>query len=144
MNNYLVDILTPEKVLARSIPAESLLVPTERGQINVLKDHTHIISKITPGVVSVFGGADDPDRYFSVTVGICKILDNRIIILANTAEESRDVDVERAEMALKTAEEKLSSSDNLDDEEIEKYRRKAERAKLRIQMSAMGSAKPKK
>jgi F-type H+-transporting ATPase subunit epsilon len=144
MNNYLVDILTPEKVLARSVPAESLLVPTERGQINVLKDHTHIISKIVPGVVSVFGGADDPDRYFAVTVGICKILDNRVIVLANTAEESRDVDIERAKSALKVAEEKLISSDNLSDDEIVKYRRKAERAKLRIQMAAMGNAKTKK
>lgn len=144
MNNYLVDILTPEKVLARSVPAESLLVPTERGQINVLRDHTHIISKISPGIVSVFGGADDPDRHFSVTVGICKILDNRVIVMANTAEESRDVDVERAKAALKVAEEKLTSSDNLGDEEIEKYRRKAERAKLRIQMAAMTPGKSKK
>jgi F-type H+-transporting ATPase subunit epsilon len=142
MNNYLVDILTPEKVLARGVPAESLLIPCERGQINVLRDHTHIVTKIIPGVISVYGGADDPDRYFSVTVGVCKILDNKVIVLANTAEESTEVDLDRAQEALKVAEEKLQKSDNMSDDEIEKYRRKAERAKIRIQMA--NNAKTKK
>lgn len=141
MNNYLVDILTPEKVLARGIPAESLLIPTEGGQINVLKDHTHIVSKISPGVVSVYGSADDPDRYFAVTVGVCKILDNKVIVLTKTAEESHEVNTERAREALKIAEEKLSASDNMTDDELEKYRRKAERAKIRLQMSGYSAKK---
>lgn len=135
MNNYLVDILTPEKVLAKGVPAESLLVPCERGQINVLKDHTHIVTKIIPGIISVYGGADDSDRYFAVTIGVCKILDSRVIVLAHTAEESHEVNVERATEALNVAQDKLNKSDHLSDEELEKYRRKAERAKIRLQMA---------
>ncbi len=141
MNNYLVDVLTPASILAKGVPVESLLVPTIKGQINVLKDHTHIVTKLSPGVLSLFGGADDPDRHFSITVGVCKILDNKIIILAQTAEESLGIDVERAKLALQNAESKLSHSDNLTDDEIVKYQRKAERAKLRIQMAGLANAK---
>ena len=134
MNNYTVDILTPSKIVAKGIPAESLLVPTVRGQINVLKDHTHIVSKLSTGIVTVFGGEDDPDRYFSVTTGVCKVLDNKVIVLANTSEEDHEIDVDRAKEALKHAQEMLQSS--LTDEELTKYRRKVERAQLRVQLAS--------
>lgn len=135
MNYFTVDILTPSKIIAKNIPAESLLIPTVRGQINVLENHTHVITKLSTGVLSVFGGADYADRAFSITTGVCKILDNKILILSNTSEESHDIDLERAKLALKRAEEKLHNTEGLSLEEVEKYQRKAERAKLRIQMA---------
>lgn len=134
MKYYTVDILTPSKIVAKNIPAESLLIPTIRGQINVLQDHTHIVSKLDTGMMSVFGGPDYGDRHFSISTGVCKILDNKITILANTSEESTDVNVERAKIALKNAEDKLKNTEGLSLEEVEKYQRKVERAKLRIQL----------
>ena len=53
MNHFTVDVLTPNKVIARNIPAESLLVPTVEGQINILSGHTHIIAKLETGTISV-------------------------------------------------------------------------------------------
>ena len=134
MNSYTVDILTPDKVVAKDIPAESILCPTVRGQINILTDHTHIINRLSTGVLSVFGGADDPDRHFSVTHGVCKVLDNKVIILSHTSEEHHEIDVERAKAALDNAENMLTN-ESLSDYELEKYRRKAERARLRLQMA---------
>ncbi len=134
MKYYTVDILTPSKIVAKNIPAESLLIPTIRGQINVLENHTHIVSKLDTGMMSVFGGPDYGDRHFSISTGVCKILDNKITILANTSEESTDVNVERAKLALKNAEDKLKNTEGLSLEEVEKYQRKVERAKLRIQL----------
>ncbi|MCO4795086.1 MAG: ATP synthase F1 subunit epsilon [Bacteriovoracaceae bacterium] len=135
MNNYTIDILTPSKVIAKEIPCESLLVPTVKGQINVLVGHTHIVSKLETGIVTVFGGEDDPDRYFSVTAGVCKVLDNKVIILSNTSEENHEIDVERAKASLARAEEMLSN-ESLSDDELVKYRRKVERANLRVQLAS--------
>ena len=133
MNNFLVDILTPSSIVAKDIPAENVLVPTLRGEIEVKKDHTHIVEKLNTGVVSVFGGADDPDRHFYVTSGICKILNDKIVILSNSSKEDTDIDPERAAKALANAEEILATT--LSDEDLVKYRRKAERAKIRIQLA---------
>ena len=133
MNNYTVDILTPSSVVAAGIPAENVLVPTLRGEIEVKKDHTHIVEKLSTGKVSVFGGADDPDRHFFVTTGICKILNDKIVILSNVAIEDSEIDLERAQKALANAEDMLSGT--LTDDELVKYRRKAERAKIRLQMA---------
>ncbi|MDO9184227.1 MAG: ATP synthase F1 subunit epsilon [Bacteriovorax sp.] len=134
MKYFTVDILTPSKIIAKGIPAESLLIPTVRGQINVLEGHTHIVSKLASGVLSVFGGADYADRHFALSSGVCKILENQIVILANTAEENTDVDVERAKLALKNAEDHLKNTDGLSHEDVEKYQQKAELAKIRIQI----------
>lgn len=135
MKYYTVDILTPSKIIAKSIPAESLLIPTVRGQINVLENHTHIVTKLSTGVLTVFGGPDYADRNFLVSNGVCKILENKITVLANTAEESTDVNVERAKLSLQNAEEKLKNTEGLSPEEVDEYVQKAERARLRIQLA---------
>ena len=132
-NFFTVDILTPNKLVAKDIPARSLFIPTERGQINVLENHTHIVTKLATGQLSIFGGADDPDRHFSITTGICKVLNQKIIILANTSEENHEIDKERATRALANAEEMLKK-DTLTDVEYTKYQRKAERARLRLEL----------
>lgn len=135
MNYFTVDVLTPEKVVAKDIPAESMLIPTVRGQINILPHHTHLINRLSTGVLSIFGGADDPDRHFSVTYGICKVLEDKVIIMSHTSEENTEISAERAEEALNAALERLNSGEALSDDEIEKYRRKAERAQLRMQLA---------
>ena len=135
MKYYTVDILTPSKIIAKNVPAESLLIPTVRGQINVLENHTHIVTKLSTGVLTVFGGPDYADRNFLVSSGVCKILENKITVLANTAEESTDVNVERAKLSLQNAEEKLKNTEGLSIEEVDEYVQKAERARLRIQLA---------
>lgn len=133
MKYFTVEILTPSKIIAKGIPAESLLIPTTRGQINVLENHTHLVTKLAPGVLSVFGGPDYGDRHFALSTGVCKILEDKIVILSNTAEESTDVDVERAKLAAKNAEDHLKHTDGLSLEDVEKYQHKLELAKIRIQ-----------
>ncbi len=134
MKQFTVDVLTPSRAVARKIPAQALLIPTSRGQINVLPDHTHVVTQLSTGMLSIFGGADDPDRHFTVTHGICKVLEDKIVILSNTSEEQHEIDLDRATRALKFAEDKLAN-EALDEEDHLKFHRKAERAKLRIQFA---------
>ena len=141
MKYYTVDILTPSKIIAKAIPAESLLIPTVRGQINVLENHTHIVSKLSTGVLTVFGGADYADRNFIVSEGVCKILENKIVVLASAAEESTDINVERAKLSLQNAEDKLKNTEGLTAEEVDEYVQKAERARLRIQLAEFNKAR---
>ncbi len=135
MNQFTVDVLTPNKVIARDVPAVSLIIPTVRGQINVLPDHTHIVSRLATGHLTAFGGASDSDRSFTVSYGICKVVGNKVSILCNTCEEDHEIDAERAQLALDNANSVLKGSENLTDDDIEKYQRKAERAQIRLQIA---------
>jgi len=135
VNVFTVDILTPNKVVVKDLPAESVLVPTTSGLTNILKDHTHLISKLCVGEVSIFGGADDPDRHFSVNKGIFKVLGNKITILSEVSEEAFEIDTNRAQLSLENAQSALSNEETYDEEVFEKYLEKIELSKLRIQLS---------
>ena len=142
-NAFSVDVLTPDRAVARGVGADSLLVPTRRGQMGVLPDHTHVVALLAPGVLSVFGGPDDPDRHFFVASGVFRALGREVRVLAHLAEEPPSIDLERARRALAAAEEALAGRlRNLSDKEVAKYRGKAERARLRIQLAQGGLAGP--
>ena len=137
-NHFIVDIFTPNRMVGQNIPTASLFVPSVNGCMNVLPGHTHVVVQLAMGELSLFGGADDPDRHFCVTHGVCKILKEQVVVLATTAEENKEIDHERAKKSLQNAEDILSSGKGLSDWEIEKYRRKVERAQLRMQMAHHG------
>lgn len=130
MSYFSVDILTPNSVLAKDLPAESLKIPTYNGEINVLREHTHIVTTLGTGVLSV----EDKGRtqFFLLTSGMAKVLKNKVTILARAAEKAEDIDRKRAQVALQASLEKLNNLGALDDGELEKYRRKVARAEARI------------
>ncbi len=132
-NNFTVDILTPGKIAGRGIPAESLLVPTTRGQINILANHTHLVTKLEAGVLAVFGGGKDADRHFAVGSGICKVLQDKVVILSEACEESHEVNEAMAKEAIEHSQQMLKK-DDLTDEERDGYRRKILWAELQLQL----------
>ena len=139
MNCFTVDILTPGLVLAREMPAQSILVPTLKGQINLLEGHTHIITRLTTGLLSVFGGSDDPDRHYSITTGTGRVLGEKVTVLVDVAEGANEIDEERAQRALDNARDILENK-SLSSWEFAKYERKLERAKLRLHLVKMKSS----
>jgi F-type H+-transporting ATPase subunit epsilon len=141
MNFFTVDILTPFRVIARNIPAESILIPTRQGQINVLPEHTHIITQLDTGTLSIFGDGDDVDKHFSISTGVCKVLGNKVVIMADICEQQHEIDFDRAKRALEFAQSKLNSTDGMSLDEITKFQRKVERARLRIQIAERYKAK---
>lgn len=136
MNDFFtIDILSPNKVIVKDLVATSFLVPTSQGQINILPEHTHILTSLGVGVLSIFTSSGGVDRHFSISGGMCKVLNNKVQILTQASEESSSIDQERAQRSLDNVESILNSGDNLTDIEIEKYRNKKERALLRIQLA---------
>ena len=134
MSYFSVNILTPYKVLAKEIPAQSLHIPTTRGEINVLPDHTHLIAKLDTGILICKGPTHD--QKFMVTTGIVKVLKDKVTILAQVAEREEDINIERARKAFDVAKSKINSDEILDDEQLEKFRRKLSRALVRTELAS--------
>ncbi|TDJ07942.1 MAG: ATP synthase F1 subunit epsilon [Deltaproteobacteria bacterium] len=133
MAHFSVDVLTPYKVLAKNLPADSLLVPTSSGEINILRDHTHLVTKLDIGPLTIFGGPDEPDRSFVVTEGICKVMKHKVVILTQVGNEASNIDVDRA-MASLTNAQNLLKTESLSPYEFEEATQKVERARLRIHL----------
>ncbi len=132
MSSFKLNIFTPNGVVVDGYSCEELVIPTERGIINVLKGHTHLISELGTGVLKA--KLDNGQvRNFTVAGGLVKVLGENVTLLAKTSEDSEKIDLERAKSALSKAQSRLSG--NATSVEVIKFQRKLERAKARIKIA---------
>ena len=131
MSHFKVDILTPSRVVAKDLGASSVFVPTERGVINLLPQHTHLMAKLDTGVLRLeeTGGKG---RLFFVSKGVCKVLKDKITILTSAGEVDSDIDRSRAQKSFEEARHKLETGEVLTDSEREELEEKCRRASTRL------------
>jgi F-type H+-transporting ATPase subunit epsilon len=75
------------------------------------------------------------DRDYTIAGGLCKVLDDKITILAMTSEEPSKIDVARAQSAQKKAESRVHAAEHMSDIEQVKWQRKLDRAKARLSIA---------
>jgi len=109
------DIITPDGVVF-SGNVESLVAPGTSGSFGVLVNHAPFMTTTTIGKIEITrkgnGSASAPKllkQYFATSGGFIEVLDNQVILLAETCEAAEKIDIERAEASLKRAQERLKS-----------------------------------
>jgi F-type H+-transporting ATPase subunit epsilon len=107
-----LSIVTPEKLVVND-EVDQVNVPGSEGDLGILYDHAPIITNLRPGPLSYEKGGETTQLV--VSGGYLEVTDNRVIILAETAEFLQEVDRERAEIAKAKAEKILSQPDLTDD-----------------------------
>lgn len=137
MSDFVLNIYTPNGVVIKNMKCSELTVPTVRGEINVLPGHTHILSEVDTGILTV--QTDSGLRHFSMTAGLLKVLGENVTILSTTSEKSEDIDIERAKSALAKAQSRLQGNEVLTDVELIKYQRKQARANTRLRLAERSS-----
>ncbi len=133
MAAFKLNLFTPKGTVVKGIECSEITVPTVRGEINILPDHTHILTELGTGVLTA-KTADGSVRHFSVTAGLCRVMQDAVTILSFTSERPQDIDVERAKAAKAKAASRLAGESNLSDVELIKFRRKLERADMRLRL----------
>ena len=133
MSNFNLNIFTPNGVILKGLSCESFIIPTINGEINVLPGHMNLISELSTGVLRA--KTSSGERKFSITAGLLKVVENEINVLSTTSEKAEDIDLARAQSAEKKAQSRLKGDVSLTDVDIIKFRRKLERAKMRIHLA---------
>jgi F-type H+-transporting ATPase subunit epsilon len=103
----ILSIITPERELFKDLPVKRVTVSTTEGEITILDNHTPLVTFLTPGEIIIEDGAGA--KPLAVSGGFLEVADNRVKILADTAERVEELDVERAEVARRRAEELLKT-----------------------------------
>jgi len=101
-----LEIVTPERRVA-TLQADEVRAPGIQGGFGIRRDHTPFMSKLEPGRLTVV--VDGGERHFAIGGGFLQVADNKVIVLADTAEEREEIDVDRAERAFREANERLRS-----------------------------------
>ncbi len=112
--NFNLDIVTPTKTVF-SGEVQSFSAPGEAGGFQVLFDHAPFLSSITVGQVKVIDPAGAVRRY-ATSGGFVEVNENKVILLAETAERSDEINVERAEKAKERAAQRLQQKELIDEE----------------------------
>tara|TARA_B110000305_G_C19408944_1_gene624329 strand:+ start:1114 stop:1494 length:381 start_codon:yes stop_codon:yes gene_type:complete len=88
--------------------ATELILPTNTGQMGVLKNHTPLITGLDIGVMLVRSGTE----WVSMALmgGFALVKDNKVTILVNEAELGSDIDSEEAEAQFNAAKATLESA----------------------------------
>ena len=133
MAAFKLNLFTPKGTVVKGLDCVEITVPTVRGEINILPDHTHILTELGTGVLTA-KTTDGSVRHFSVTAGLCRVMQDAVTILSFTSERPQDIDVERAKAAKAKAASRLAGEGNLSDVELIKFRRKLERADMRLRL----------
>lgn len=105
MSTMQVEVVTPErKVVSRECKMVSARALD--GDIGILPRHIPLVTVLAPGIVKIKGENDVTT--LAVGGGFLEVSpDSKVTIMAETAELSNEIDVERARKAKKRAEERL-------------------------------------
>lgn len=114
-----IRIITPEKTVLEADDVEHVVLPAENGELGVLADHIPMVCTMQIGHIRVDLPGSSVD--LATSGGFAEVLEDRITVLADTAERACEIDVDRAEAARERAEERLRKSA----EEIDMARAKA-------------------
>ena len=131
--NLLVEIVSPDGAAFRG-EAVSFRAPGVEGGVEVLRNHAPMVAATGVGPVYVTLPNGNVAT-FATTGGFVEVLDNRVIMLAETAEPASAIDVERARAAEERAKERLAAAES--PEERAAAQAEAERARNRLR-TAMG------
>ena len=123
-----LEIATPERLVLREQVSEAQ-IPGKDGYLGILPGHAPLLSELASGVLefSIAGRR----ACIAIIGGFVQVTGERTRVLSDTAEKSNEIDVERAQRALKRAEERVAAgpSGKID---LERAMRALVRAQTRI------------
>nr|AYQ95276.1 ATP synthase CF1 epsilon subunit [Trochiscia hystrix] len=105
-----ISILTPERPFWNG-QAEEIILPTETGEMGVLKNHAPIITGLDVGAMLV--RTKEEWNSFAVMGGFAVVKNNLVTILANEAESASTIDPEEAKTAFEDAKNNLEKAEGI-------------------------------
>jgi F-type H+-transporting ATPase subunit epsilon len=127
-----LEVATPSRLVV-SESVDEVVVPGIEGYFGVLPGHAPLLSTLGIGELTYRSGRDE--HYLAVAGGFAEVRNDKVIVLADSAERPEEIDRERAARARERAERRLGGRSQ---EEIDYTRCAAAlaRALTRLQVSS--------
>lgn len=109
MSSMQVEVVSSEERIFSGV-ADFIVVPTVQGELGIYARHEPIMSLVRPGVLRVTKSESKEEVLVAISGGILEVQPDKVMILADVAIRSSEMDAERAEKARATALEKLKNS----------------------------------
>lgn len=104
MAKFMLEIVTPYRVFYEG-EADMIVVKGAEGEMGILKDHEPFVTPLAIGQVKIKDNGQFKNA--ALSQGYMEVLEEKVVILSDTAEWPEEIDIERAEEAKKRAVERL-------------------------------------
>ena len=102
----LLEIVTPER-LAYSDEVDAVVLPGSEGEMGVLPHHAPLVSTLGVGELRFRKGG--VEESFAIVGGFVQVRPDKVVVMAETADLSSEIDLEKAQEARREAERALES-----------------------------------
>jgi F-type H+-transporting ATPase subunit epsilon len=107
MAKLTVEIVTAERRVSQT-EVDMIIAPGTEGEIGILPKHAPLLTALNPGVMVLKN--DGQEEVLAVSGGFLQVANNRVLILADTAERAEELDEARAQEARASAEAALKEA----------------------------------
>jgi F-type H+-transporting ATPase subunit epsilon len=108
-NTFLLKIVTPSHEVYNG-EVEKVLLRSVDGEFEVLANHGNLIASTIPCIAKFKDAKGNDDELF-ISRALVQVGNNEMIISSDAAEFEEDIDEERAEEAMRRAEDRLKNPD---------------------------------
>ena len=105
-NPITLRIITPDAV-ALDATVDSVVLPGLDGKLGVLSGHATMVTALDAGELRFKSGSGEEAMF--VAGGFAEVRDNTLRVVTEASERASDIDVARAEAALKRAKDRLAT-----------------------------------
>jgi F-type H+-transporting ATPase subunit epsilon len=102
-----LQIITPERVVFEEGGVDSVTLPGSEGQLTVLPRHAPLMTALQSGELVLRRAGEELE--IALSGGFLEVRDDKVTVLADTAERSEEIDAERAEEARRRAQAQLAT-----------------------------------
>ena len=129
--SFKLEIVTPKKIVF-SGDVISFSAPGVMGGFQVLRSHAPLLSNIAVGEVKLVD-VSGTESHYATSGGFVEVHENKVMLLAETAERSDEIDVQRAESARDRARTRLK--EKAEEVDIDRARLALYRAMNRLKVA---------
>ncbi len=100
-----LEVATPTRLVVAEV-VDEVVAPGSEGYFGVLPGHAPFLTTLGIGELTYRKGRDE--FHLAVAGGFCEVRNDKVIVLADSAERPDDIDRDRAERARQRAEQRLA------------------------------------
>jgi F-type H+-transporting ATPase subunit epsilon len=128
-----LEIVTPDKAVVNE-DVNIVMAPGSLGEFGVLIGHTPFLTTLKTGIIR-YTDAQGTDQYVFVSGGFVEALPDKVTVLAESAEKTEEIDLDRAKAAQERAEKRLEEARTKEDIDADRAKAALERAVVRINLA---------
>jgi len=125
-------IVTPERTVFEE-EVDQATLPVTDGEVTILPDHRSYIASLKAGEIML--RKDGKEIEMAISGGFIEFDNNKLVVLADTAEHAEEIDLKRAEEARVRAEQLKKEKVIMDESEFARVAAAVEKEMARIKVA---------